>query len=897
MQWRTKAMFAVSGLLALGLAGPVYAGQRAPHNPSPIDLDVMFIGAHPDDEAGQLGMFGYWNETHDIKAGVITMTRGEGGGNAVGLEEGPDLGILREAEERKAVGWAGVENIYNLDALDFYYTASAPLSEQIWGYHESLSRIVRVLRTTKPEVIITMNPSATQGNHGNHQEAAMLAVEAFYAAADPTAFPEQITQEGLRPHRVARLFQAGGSGTGASGQACETSPFTPAEPTNVVFGTWTGYESARHEGTRWNQVNVWARREYVSQGWGNSADATTNPASIGCNRITMIDSRTPYPDPTAGGTAALQGTSIRAQGGLPLGTELHVRPGWEVLSGVPFQVDVNVRAGDTLTGAKVDLEVPAGWSVTGGHTYAKLKAGQEKVATFTVTPAADLTVGRRFRVKATMTTDNAGSGSNTSLVQATAPVRGTLEPLPEVGNFREWTVENNVQSLDALIPSILPIPSGGTRTVRVDLKNYSNAAQSGTVALQLPAGFTVAEPSRSYSDLAAGATTSVSFTVTNSDASLPTANRAPNDGAYQVRIATGFNGGSATENGVFNLVPVTTVPKAATAPAVDGTAGAGEYTGEVIDISTRWEGSAVTAADLSGTARVTYTDDALYFLVDITDDVMGKPLLGIDCKRPRRADSVEIGIDPRNGSANTSTVFNVAVFPITDDPANGNPPCFARERDNRQGGPATAPGLQVASHVSSPYTGYRVEVKVPFSVLPDNVDPAKMGLNILVNDSDTQDLSTQSRIGWSTFSGVRADPYRWGVATLPGLPGLASAPQAPIMPDTAARSVNSPQTILQSAADGVAPGGWTELDAKTLRIEKVTKRTGSVDVELKSKAAGTARIFIWDGSQVLASDVVTLGRNAKATVRLTLGAALPAGATLLVSYESGTGTLGAAAKL
>jgi LmbE family N-acetylglucosaminyl deacetylase len=78
----------------------------------------MFIGAHPDDEAGQLAMLGYWKEAYGIESGVITVTRGEGGGNAVGLEEGPALGILREAEERRAVGWAGIEHIYNLDAVD-----------------------------------------------------------------------------------------------------------------------------------------------------------------------------------------------------------------------------------------------------------------------------------------------------------------------------------------------------------------------------------------------------------------------------------------------------------------------------------------------------------------------------------------------------------------------------------------------------------------------------------------------------------------------------------------------------------------------------------------------------------------------------------------------------------
>ncbi|GIF72981.1 sugar-binding protein [Asanoa siamensis] len=894
MKWRAKTVIAACGLLLLGLASPVQAKPSGP-----IDLDIMFIGAHPDDEAGQLGMFGYWNETHDMKAGVITMTRGEGGGNAVGLEEGPALGILREAEERRAVGWAGVENVYNLDALDFYYTASAPLSEQIWGYQNSLSRIVRTIRTTRPEVIVTMNPSATQGNHGNHQEAAMLAVEAFYAAADPNAFPEQIRDEGLKPFRVARLFQAGGSASGASGQACETS-FTPNTPTDVVFGTWQGYESARYDGTRWNQINVFARREYASQGWGNTGDATTNPASIGCNRITMIDSRTPYPNPTVGGTAALQGTSIRAQGGLPLGTELHVRPqNWEVLAGQPFEVKTNVRADNALPGAKVTLRAPAGWTVQGRGDIGTVTPNREKVATFTVTPPATLVAGERFRLDATMTTKKDGAGSNSALVQATAPVRGTLEPLPEVGDFREWTERNKVQSLDALINAMLSIPSGGTRPVRVDLDNHSDQVQSGTVALSVPAGFAVAEAEQSYSGLRPGTRGSVTFTVTNTDASLPTANRAPNDGAYPVRITTSYNGGSAVEPGILNLVPVTTVPKAAAAPVVDGTADAGEYTGEVIDISTRWEGTAAPAADISGTARLTYTDDAIYALFDVTDDVLGSVLPPEDCKRPRRNDNIEFGIDPRGGSPNTSTVFNVALFPTTKDPANGNPPCYARERDNHQGaGPETAPGMQVASVVStSPYTGYRIEVKVPFSVLPDGIDAARMGLNILVNDSDTQDLAGQTRVGWSTWSGVRADPWRWGVARLAGFTTQPSAPKEPIIPDTAAMSVNSPQTILQSSRDKVAPGGWTALRDDTIRIRDVRTRHNAVQVELKAREKGVARLFVWDGTRILSSATVEFGRGGEKSASLPLTGALPAGTDLLVSYQAGDATTGIARKL
>ncbi|MBF9133162.1 PIG-L family deacetylase [Plantactinospora sp. S1510] len=891
MRWRVKIATAICCLVPLSLVGaaPATATGKAGDT---VDLDVMFIGAHPDDEAGQLGMLGYWNEQHDIEAGVITMTRGEGGGNAVGLEEGPPLGIIREDEERRATGWAGVEHIYNLDAVDFYYTASAPLSEQIWGYNNALSRIVRVLRTTRPEVIITMNPSATQGNHGNHQEAAMLAVEAFYAAADPNAFPEQIKKEGLEPWRVARIFQAGGSGSGANGPTCETAPFTPSEPTNVVFGTWQGYEAARHDGTRWNQVNVWARREYASQGWASTGDAATNPASIGCNRITMIDSRTPYPDPTVGGTAALQGTNIRATGGLPLGTELHLRPErWEVLPGLPLKVDALVRGADrAIPGAKVSLSVPAGWSVRGDGNIGTIPTRKDAVARFTVTPPQNLTAGARFSLRATMTSKKDGTGSNTAVVQATAPVRGTLEPLPEIAKFRQWTEKHDVKTLDALIPSLLSLPSGGTRPIRVDLTNHSDQVQSGSVRLTVPAGFSVAESQQTYTGLQPGARGAVTFTVTNTDTSLPTANRAPNDGAYPVGIQTSFNGGEAVESGTLNLVPVTTIPAAATAPTVDGTAGPGEYSGETIDISTRWEGTAAPPADISGTARLTYTDDALYVLLDVTDDVLGSVLRADDCKRPRRNDNIEFGIDPRGNSGNTSTVFNVALFPTTVDPANGNPPCFARERDNRQGpGPVTAPGMQVASIVTNPYLGYRIEAKIPFDVLPDTIDPDHMGLEILVNDSDTQDLSGQTRTGWSTWTGVRADPWRWGIARLDGYPSQAPAPKEPVFPATAALSVDSPQTLVQSAEDGVAPGGWRALPNGTVRIDDVETRNRSVTVDVRTRQSGTVRAFVWDGDQVLASTTRDLG-SGRHTLTLPLEAALPAGSSILLSYQDGDAT-------
>lgn len=271
--------------------------------------------------------------------------------------------------------------------------------------------------------------------------------------------------------------------------------------------------------------------------------------------------------------------------------------------------------------------------------------------------------------------------------------------------------------------------------------------------------------------------------------------------------------------------------------------------------------------------------------MQVTDDVLGTKVVPQDCKRQRRTDSVEIIVDPKGNSADTSTVFKAGIFPITDDPANGNPPCWQRDADNRQGpGATTAPGMTVVSKVTSPYAGYTIEASIPFSVLPDAVDPARMGFNVLVYDSDTQDLSSQSRLGWSTFNGVRADPYRYGLATLPGYTPAQQQPSAPVFPDTSARSVHSPQTIAQSAVDGVAPAAVAKLPEKALRLTDQRRVAGGVLVTLRADRAGTAYLYAWNGTTALGDRTVELTAGRPVTVVVPVASGRPS--ALLTAFES-----------
>jgi hypothetical protein len=206
--------------------------------------------------------------------------------------------------------------------------------------------------------------------------------------------------------------------------------------------------------------------------------------------------------------------------------------------------------------------------------------------------------------------------------------------------------------------------------------------------------------------------------------------------------------------------------------------------------------------------------------------------------------------------------------------------------------------MEVASVVTAPYSGYTLEVKIPMADLPAAVDPEHMGLNIFIYDSDTQDLTGQTRLGWSTYGGVQGDPYRWGHATLPGYTPPADRPTVsgpPVIPNTAARSVDSPQSILQASHDGVALAG----DARAARStfgwlsSAPTLGASGVHVSLATRAPGTAHVVVWTNGQAVASTVVHVTKK-HAGLDLALDDAarqsvIDNGGLVLVAWEADAG--------
>ncbi|MEE2710211.1 MAG: sugar-binding protein [Gemmatimonadota bacterium] len=169
-----------------------------------LKVNLLYVGAHPDDESGVTATFAREVLDHGARAAVVLATRGEGGANAIGRQLGPSLGALREAELRRATAEYGINLVYFLDKTDFFYTMSSRAAFDVWDHDDALGRLVRLVRLMQPDVIVTMWPGP--GTHGMHQAAGRLATEAFTAAADPESFPEQITQEFLDPWQPRKLY-------------------------------------------------------------------------------------------------------------------------------------------------------------------------------------------------------------------------------------------------------------------------------------------------------------------------------------------------------------------------------------------------------------------------------------------------------------------------------------------------------------------------------------------------------------------------------------------------------------------------------------------------------------------------------------------------------------------
>ncbi len=188
-----------SGHIALGLA------LRK------LNVSGTFLqtAAHPDDETNAL--YALFTHGMGLRSIDVQTTRGEGGQNEIGPELFGDIGVLRTSELLAAHRLDGAEQ-YFTRAIDFGYSFSPQEVIDKWGRTEIVGDFVRLIRTFRPDVVLTMNIQGRGGDRA-HEATTVLTREAYNAAGDPTKYPEQI-KEGLRPWQPKKLYFTAGFGGG-----------------------------------------------------------------------------------------------------------------------------------------------------------------------------------------------------------------------------------------------------------------------------------------------------------------------------------------------------------------------------------------------------------------------------------------------------------------------------------------------------------------------------------------------------------------------------------------------------------------------------------------------------------------------------------------------------------
>ncbi|MGV3619804.1 MAG: PIG-L family deacetylase [Archangium sp.] len=197
--------------LLLAAPGPRHDGAQLLNDLKKIQVlgTALYVAAHPDDENTRL-LASLANEAK-FRTAYLSFTRGEGGQNLIGSEIGPLLGVIRTQELLAARRIDGAEQ-YFTRARDFGFSKSVDETLAIWDHDRVLADAVFIVRTLRPDLIITRFPLEAGGTHGHHTASARLAVEAFNAAADPKFHPEwpvwqakRIVWNAWSPDRMAKL--------------------------------------------------------------------------------------------------------------------------------------------------------------------------------------------------------------------------------------------------------------------------------------------------------------------------------------------------------------------------------------------------------------------------------------------------------------------------------------------------------------------------------------------------------------------------------------------------------------------------------------------------------------------------------------------------------------------
>jgi LmbE family N-acetylglucosaminyl deacetylase len=191
----------------------IYSNAQVPESENASDIllrmkklnvlgSVLYIAAHPDDENTRL--LAWLSKEKLYRTGYLSLTRGDGGQNLIGDEQGIELGLIRTQELMAARRVDGADQFFSR-AYDFGFSKTTAEALKIWNEQKMLSDVVWIIRNFQPDVIITRFPEDKRAGHGQHSASSVLARMAYAAAADPKQFPEQLNY-GVHPWQAKRIF-------------------------------------------------------------------------------------------------------------------------------------------------------------------------------------------------------------------------------------------------------------------------------------------------------------------------------------------------------------------------------------------------------------------------------------------------------------------------------------------------------------------------------------------------------------------------------------------------------------------------------------------------------------------------------------------------------------------
>ena len=207
---------------------------------------VLMIGAHPDDEDTQL--LGWLARGARADVAYLSLTRGDGGQNAIGNELGEALGVIRTEELLAARRIDGARQFFTR-AYDFGFSKTAAETFRHWPKDSVFGDVVRIVRAFRPHIIIAVFSGTPRDGHGHHQVSGMLAREAYDASMDSVRFPVALYGA---PWTAAKFYRA--------------ARFNAANATlKIDVG---GYDAIR--GQSLGEIAGQSRSQHRSQGFGVS---------------------------------------------------------------------------------------------------------------------------------------------------------------------------------------------------------------------------------------------------------------------------------------------------------------------------------------------------------------------------------------------------------------------------------------------------------------------------------------------------------------------------------------------------------------------------------------------------------------------------------------------------